>query len=1010
MILLTPEAHLPAKSGHAGRQSFAPPPAGGHLQSLHGGITKATPSPERWSEVERVLDGALDLEPEERASFLERACAGDPALRSDVELLLRDCDRTEGFLEQPAAEYAAPLVRHLEEQLGPPARGMRIGPYRVVREAGHGGMGAVYLAERDDDQYRKQVALKLVRPGLALDDHLIRRFLEERQILASLDHPHIARLLEGGVTPDGLPWFAMEYVEGTPLDRYADERQLSISQRLALFLTVCDAVQYAHRNLVVHRDLKPANILVTAEGQVKLLDFGIAKLAGESSVAGADASAAARRLSVGVRPMTLEYASPEQIRGEAVTVASDVYSLGVLLYELLAGQRPYRPAGHQRLELERAILEGEISPPSLAAGDETRRHLRGDLDSIVLKALNKEPSRRYPSADALGEDIRRHLACLPVTARPNTWTYRAGKFIRRRRLGVLAATAVLITLLGGLASTAWQARVAAREASKEREVRNFLVGLFRVSDPMESRGRDVSARELLDRGARQVDVGLAGQPEVQSELLGVLGEINGQLGLYGRADTLLERSVRLSRALRGESSAQLADRLVEWADVRIEQGIYHSADSLLRQALAIRRRQFGPEDTSVASTLRALGSVERRLGNFEPANALYREALAIHSRWHGGDELAVAMDLESLGELLDETGDLAGADSALRAAVGIRRRLLDPTHPVLMRSLHLLAVNGVSRGEYREAERLEREVLAVEQQTYPDGHPWVAYALHGLALTVEAQGRFDEAESLYVRALEIRRRFLPSDHTETVSTVNNLALVRYRTGDLAGAEAGLREALASWQRTLGDGHINTMTALNNLGAVLSDEGRYNEAEPLLRQALALRRSNLGDSNTDVASTLRNLGILLHRTGRDGESERVLTEALAIDRRVLPRGHPRIAEVETALGELLNDRGREAQAEPLLQEALAIRSLKLGPTAGATAVTARALGVALAGLDRPQEAEVFLLESYRNLNSVPGQWGIREKNESLRRLVAFYSSRGDHKEATRYRALLASATP
>jgi eukaryotic-like serine/threonine-protein kinase len=1004
------KAQDPLKSGQAVRLvGLRRRKPGTILKSSPGGTTKAQPSAERWCEIGRVLDGALELAPEERGPYLERVCAGDPTLRAEVEQLLGDCDRAERFLEGPAAEYAAPLVLSFEDEATSVTAGARVGPYRILREAGHGGMGTVYLAERDDEQYHKRVALKLVRGGLALDDHLIRRFLEERQILASLDHPHIARLLDGGVTPDGLPWFAMEYVEGTPLDRYADERRLPMEQRLTLFLTVCDAVQYAHRNLVVHRDLKPANILVTAEGEVKLLDFGIAKLL-SSGAGGPTREAGDKRSSIGLRPMTLEYASPEQIRGEAITVASDVYSLGVLLYELLAGRRPYRLSGRQPFEIKRAILEEEASPPSAVAPERARRSLRGDLDSIVLTALRKDPARRYPSAEALRDDLSRHLTGLPVAARPNTWRYRAGKFVRRRRLGVVAAAAVLVSLSAGLVSTAWQARVAAGEAAKEREVKNFLVGLFTVSDPTRSRGQDISARELLERGARQVDTSLARQPEVQAELLEVLGVIHGQLGLYRRADTLLRRSALLSRALHGEAAPQLAQRLAEWATVLAEEGKYDDADSLLLRALAIRRRTFGPEDTSVAATLSALGAVQRRMGNYDRAKALYREALAIDSNRQAGDRLALATDLHNLGILLDETGELPGADSALRAALAIRRRLLDRDHPVLMESLHLLAVNGMSRGEYREAERLEREVLAAGGRVYPGGHPSVAYALHGLAMAVQNQGRYGEAESLYVEALAIRHRFLPPDHTETISTVNNLGQVRYLKGDLPGAEAAMRDALALWRQTLGEKHLNTMTALNNLGAVLSERGRYAEAEPVLRRALALRREQLGDSNPDVAQTLRNLGILLHRTGHDVESEQALRDALAIYRQALPNRHPRIAEVETALGELLNDRGRSREAEPLLQEAFAIRAEKLGPTVRATAVTGRALGVCLASLGRNDDAEELLLASYRNLSGAPDSWSQREETETLRRLVGLYETHGNRPEAARFRALLAARPP
>jgi len=401
-------------------------------------------------------------------------------------------------------------------------------------------MGTVYLAERDHP-YHQRVALKLVRGAAAMDDHLVSRLVEERSILASLEHPHIAHLVDGGVTDEGLPWFAMEYVEGEPIDRYCEKHHLHVQARLQLFLTVCDAVQFAHRNLVVHRDLKPSNILVTSSGEVKLLDFGIAKfLAGGGSNV--------PRTETGLRVLTPEYASPEQIRGGPITVGSDVYSLGVLLYELLTGRRPYQLSGRNSLEIDRALLQPPIRPSTAVTDLRLARELRGDLDSILLTALRKEPERRYPSAERFATDIQRFLSGLPVSARPDNWAYRTGKFMRRHRLGMVAGSAVCLSLIGGLIGTTSQARVAERAAAKEREVKNFLVGLFQVSDPTQSRGREISARELLDRGARGAESTLAASPDLQSELLHVLGIIHRELGLLGRADTLLERAVRLSRS------------------------------------------------------------------------------------------------------------------------------------------------------------------------------------------------------------------------------------------------------------------------------------------------------------------------------------------------------------------------------------------------------------------------------------------------------------------------------
>jgi len=954
-------------------------------------------SRERWDAIQRVLDGALECAPADRVAYVAQACAGDAELQVAVERLLRASEGGTDFLDSPAAEYAAPLARSLDAEVGSVGEGVRVGPFRVLRELGHGGMGTVWLAERDDE-FHQQVALKLVRGALAFEDHLVRRFREERQILASLEHPGIARLVDGGVTSEGLPWFAMEYVEGVPLDRYARDRELSLEARLDLFLSVCDAVQYAHRNLIVHRDLKPSNILVTTDGQVKLLDFGIAKL-----LRPGDGSAATLTRTA-LHPVTPEYASPEQLHGEPITVASDVYSLGVTLCELLAERRPHRLAGRQPHEVARVILEQKPDPPSELVSGPLRRRLRGDLDTIVLTAIRTETARRYQTVEQLASDIRRHLQGLPVMARPDTWGYRAGKFVRRHRLGVAAGVVVGLSLLGGLAGTLWQARVAAHEATKEREVRRVLVDLFRGSSPQESRGRDVTARELLERGTRRLDTALVGHPDVHAELLGVLGVIHRDLGLYPRADSLLGRAVTLTRALRGGSAPEVAERLTDWATVLTEEARYDEADSLLRQALAIRRSKRGPDDSTVAKTLRELGSVQRRKANYAQAEALHREALAIDRAHSGAVSLAVAEDLNELGVVLVEAKKFAAADSANREALAIRRKLLDAGHPDVLVSLHNLASVRQAVGDYGEAERLYREVLQERRRLYPQGHPLMADDLHELALTLQGAGRMPEAESLLRETLSMRRSLLGPDHPETIGAVNSLAVIHYFMGNLAGAEENMREVLANWRRTLGENHRNTLFALNNLGAILREEGEYAEAEAVLRDALARRRRLLGDADQDIAQSLQNLGLLLRYKGELAEAERALTEALAMDRKVLPPGHPLTLGILMDLGGIKTDKGSARDAEPLLRESLTGWLAKAGPDDNRTQGARRELGACLTRLGRYQEAETVLLEAYHNLAARTDFWGGKRRGQVVNLLVALYQRWGKRADAAKYRAL------
>ncbi|HEY7635828.1 MAG TPA: serine/threonine-protein kinase [Gemmatimonadales bacterium] len=934
---------------------------------------------------------ALELTSAERQSYLDAACAGDPLLRAEVSRLLDPSPHAADFLDQPAAVYAGPFIRDVDEEPTPSA-GALVGPYRIVGEAGHGGMGTVYLAERADDQYRKRVAVKLVRAGLSLDDHLIRRFREERQILASLDHPGIAKLLDGGITAEGLPWFAMEYVEGRPIDRYAVEAGLSIEARLRLFLEVCEAVQYAHRNLVIHRDLKPSNILVSESGEVKLLDFGIAKMVGP----GAEAITQS-----GVPAMTPEYASPEQLRGKTIGVGSDVYSLGILLYELLSGERPYRATNRDPLELARAILEQDPAPPSERVSPSVRRRLRGDLDTIVGMVLRKEPERRYPTVELLAGDIRRHLQGLPVTAQADSWTYRARKFVGRHTAGVAAALIVLVALTVGLGTALWQGRVASREAAKEREVRNFLVGLFKVSAPDQSRGQEISARELLDRGARRVDSALAGQPIILSELLGVLGEIHLELGLLPKADTLLRRSVELARGQGGGSEMVVAERLAALSEVLLQEAQVEPADSILQQVLAIRRRQMGENDSSVAATLGLLASVQWRQGHYVAAESLHRAALAIDRRLLGNNHAVVAEELNDLGVVLSDARRLASADSAFEDAIAIQRKVLSPDNPELLISFHNLANLRLRQGDLPAAERLYRQVLETRRRVYPKGHPLMATDLADLGDLLLQAGKREEAKANYVEALAMRRALLGPDHPETINALNSLGILGYFNGAFAEAEHDMREVLANWRHTLGDEHPNTLMATNNLAAILRDQGKYRESEAMMQQLLATRRRVLGN-HPDVAQSLQNLGLLYRQTGRTTEAERALREALEIDRRALPPGNPLTAGILMELGAVLVDRGRATEAEPLLRESLATWIEKTGATSPKAAQAQQLLGSCLTRLGKYREAEPLLLASHATTSPRTDYWGVKRTGDVRRSLVALYQSWGKPAEARKYR--------
>ena len=922
-------------------------------------------SRERWPEIKRVFHAALERDPGERTAFLEQACAGDEPLRREVETLLASDAEGLPWLDGPAFEVAAEMLAS-----DPAERAVRrIGPYELIRQLGRGGMGSVYLAERADDEFQQQVAVKLLKPGMDSDD-ILRRFRQERQILASLDHPHVARLFDGGMAADGVPYFIMEYVEGVPIDRYCDQHGLSLGARLELFRAVCSAVRYAHRHLVVHCDLKPSNILVTAEGVPKLLDFGIAKLLGSEHVPRLGATTAP-----GLQPMTPEYASPEQVRGERITTASDVYSLGVLLYRLLTGQPPYRFDSRAPRDVERAICEDEPVRPSAAAGPPARagtlrelRRLRGDLDNVVLMALRKDPARRYGSVEQLSEDLRRHLAGLPVIARPDTWSYRAAKFVRRHRVGVVAAALVALSLLGGIVTTAWQAREARAQRERARvqqlaaeRVADFLARLLQEADPYGRSGKAVTVREVLDEGARQIDQELGEQPEIQARMMSTIGVAYRNLGLYDQALPLLETALERRRRVFGEAAPEVAESLNNLGLLLRDRGALAAAETLLREALALRRARLGEDAPEVAGSLDALGSLLRVQGDYAAAEPLLRQALALRRRVLGEKTLEVA----------ESTNNLA----------------------LLMRSM----------GDYRAAEPLYRQALALYRELLGEESPEVAISLHNLGGLLRLRGEYDAAERCVRKAVALYRELLGEDHPHVAAGLNTLAVLLKGKGDYDASERAYRDVLELQRRALGTEHPDVARSLNNLAALLAARGDDAAAEPLFVESLAMYRRLLGDRHPEVANPLHHLGLLRHRAGDFSAAESYLREALALRRETLGAEHPSVAISLIALGQVLVDRGEAVQAEDLLRQGLRIREAKLSPGHWRTANARSVLGGCLAALGRYGEAEPWLLQGFHVLAAERGP-RHRLTLEAQDRLIALYEAWGKTAEAAEVRAL------
>lgn len=856
-----------------------------------------------WSRARALFERAIDLPKAEREPFIERECGHEMQLRDEVRALLLADAAPDGLLDAPL-EISAAIT---DAGVGVPAdtgavlwqesRGLArsrvVGPWRIIRELGSGGMGLVYLAERADGAYEQHVALKIVRGGL-LSRALEQRFLRERQILARLQHPNIARLLDGGFAGEGLPYLVMELVGGEPITAWAEGRALDLAGRLRLFLQACEAVSFAHRQLVVHRDLKPANILVDERGQVRLLDFGIAWLLDEASEeAGLTRS--------GLLMLTPEFAAPEQIRSEPPTTATDVYGLGAVLYELLCGKKAYSFESASMTDVLRTL---EQQAPKLGERKDLapalRRRLAGDLETIVHRAMAWEADRRYPSVEALAADINRYLEDRPVMARRDSLSYRLAKYARRHRAPLAATAVALAALILGLIGTLWQGQQAQREAMRAEAVSGFLQELFASVDPEQARGRTVSARELLDIGAARIDK-LRADPDVRVELVQMLGYLYYQLGEFERAETLLAQAHREAIATFGHNALRTAQVGHKLGYVLTDMSAYQRAEVLIQRSLAVTRRT-GP-DSALADSLDALAHLRYLQGRYAESLELRERLRALNERLHGANSPQVAATLNSLGACNMQLENFELAERLLQQALTMQRALHGTEHPAVANTLGLLAGVYSRQGRFIEAEKRTREALEVRRKIFGPAHPDVARSLDHLALDLQRQGRRIEARSLYEQALAMRMQSLGPRHTLVADTLTNIATMDYKRGDLDGALDRQRQALDIYRAAFGEQHARVANAMSNLGAMLRDRGALVEAAAMLEKSLAMRRSLFGEQHTEVAISLLHLAILHGRSGRAEDARQLLEQAREIFAARLPPDHPRLLQVRDEIAKL-----------------------------------------------------------------------------------------------------------
>jgi eukaryotic-like serine/threonine-protein kinase len=825
----------------------------------------------RNAEIDRHFDAAMDLEAAARAAYLDALRARDPDLAAAVEGLLGALNRPDPRLEGANRWFCGRLWDEMtcDARPGPDLTGDRVGAYRVLRELGRGGMSTVYLAERADGEFEQRVALKFLAAGAAHATGL-RRFGQERQILAALNHRHIARLLDGGTDLRGAPYIVMEYVKGRPIDDVCRDVALSLDRRLELFDTVAAAVEYAHRHLVVHRDLKPSNILVTDDGDVKLLDFGIAKLL-DADPAGGFTAPPTRTL---VRALTPEYASPEQVRGDRISTASDIYQLGTLLYELLTGRRPFTFAAAATVaEIQQTICETEPVPPSAAAAMEAdarcaghmagswaspARHLRGDLDNIVLKALEKQPDSRYTAVGELREDLQRFRQGLPVHARPATLRYRAVKFARRHRAGLFAGAVVLALLAGYAATITVQTQRIAAETARTARVGDFLASLFTLANPGITRGNATSVPALLDAGAERVSTTLGDDPGLQAALMTVLGDVNVTLGRYGEAVEQLGAALSIRRRLPQVSPEDVAQTAFKLGRALHFQGQYAQAEELLREVVDTRLQVLGDESPWLAIALNELGDLLHTRGALADAEEVLQRALAVHRPVNGTHDDVGAVTRRNLANVLRDRGALQQAERLYRDALGIVHDRLGASDPLVALNRSELALLLAETGRWNEAEALLHENVATYAVLYPDGHPMEGTTSRNLGVLRLRQNRLQEAADAFARALENYRRTLSGDHTLIPRVQRYQAEVALASGDAVMAAATAEDAVDRLRRAGLPHHPAVADALETLGLARLAQNRPADAVDLLTESLAVRSTISVPSDPRLARTRRHL--------------------------------------------------------------------------------------------------------------------------------------------------------
>ena len=889
---------------------------------------------EQWVVVKNQFEILNEALPAEQASAL--AQIDDEIVRHELEMLLKNSGGEGDTFLAAIGEAASQTFNDRDCD-------RRIGPYKLVQRIGQGGQGSVFEAVRDDGTFHQRVAIKIIK--WELDNDIAReRFRQERQILAGLEHPYIARLLDGGQSDDDVPYLVMEFVEGQPLTKAADD--WPVKQKLELFLKVCQALAYAHRNLVIHRDLKPANILVNEAGDPKVLDFGIAKLIDPG----------ASKTQTGLAALTPDYASPEQVRGQAISTASDVYSLGVVLYQLLTHRKPYTVDTTSPLEMDRVICEQPPMPPGL--GDE--------LDYILLMALRKEPERRYPSVERFAEDIERYLTLRPVLARPDSPWYRASKFIRRQRTGLIWASVALAALLIGTVQAVRAGWRADAEAASAKEINAFLENdLLAQASGYQQPDPNISVKTALDRASERIGARFSRQPRVEVSLRRTIAKTYSELGLYPEARRHVDRAVELDqRDLGPDARSTLADK-TELGRLDRLQAHLPEGEARLKDVLARQQRQFGPGDASVLDTMDNLGLLQLDMGKLNDAQLVLESAAAMRTRMSGAEARETLQTLSNLGLVYNAQGKYQQGEELNHHLIDSFKRVFGPEHPETLTLFNNEASSLELLGKYDQAEVLYQQTVDIKRRILGREHPETLEAIHNLTNAQQYQGKYLEGLANYQELFKLRVKVLGPDHQETLMTQHNLTSAYHMVGNDAQALQLGTELLARSRRVLGPSHPTTLLAGDQIGMAQTALGHYAEAEALFKQGLEIRGRSLGPLHPEQLTSRNRLSALYRKQGKYAQAETLQIEVMDGLRQAVGDQHPNFMTSRVNLAFIKHFLHQDAAAEELLRSVLPGYRQRL-PTNWQRFRCESILGQVLAVQGKYAEAEPLLASGYKGL--------------------------------------------